>query len=82
VCAACPCPHFFFSTLTSLLNSRGYTTFSYFGQPAIEPTLALPETLARNLRQGYFASVSHVDAQIGRLLQGLHALGEDGACVG
>lgn len=51
---------------------RGYRDFNSAPRPQ-EGTL--PEADARRLRHGYFASVSYVDAQIGRLLDQLDRLG-------
>lgn len=34
-----------------------------------------PDSIARRLRHGYFAAVSYVDAQVGRLLEALEAAG-------
>lgn len=44
----------------------------YYGIPAHGP---LPDTLARKLIHGYYACVSYVDSQIGRLLNELEDLG-------
>jgi arylsulfatase A-like enzyme len=42
----------------------------------------MPEPLARKLKHGYYASVSYVDACLGRLLKGLRSLGlEDDTVV-
>ncbi|MBT3382228.1 MAG: sulfatase [Prolixibacteraceae bacterium] len=38
---------------------------------------AFSDTLSRNLKHGYYASVSYIDAQIGRLLDGLKENGLD-----
>jgi iduronate 2-sulfatase len=35
----------------------------------------IPETLARSLRHGYYACISYVDAQVGRLLEALEEAG-------
>ena len=55
---------------------RGYTDFRDAKHPAEEP---LSETDQRRLKHGYLASVSYVDAQIGRLLDALdeHGLAEN-----
>lgn len=39
--------------------------------------LPFSDTLSRNLKHGYYACVSYIDAQIGRLLEGLKAYGLD-----
>jgi arylsulfatase A-like enzyme len=41
---------------------------SYVGVPAGNP---VPDAFARTLRHGYFACVSYIDAQVGRLLEAL-----------
>ena len=51
---------------------RGYVDFTKAPRPDQGP---VSEAEARLLRHGYFASVSYVDAQIGRLLGGLERLG-------
>jgi arylsulfatase A-like enzyme len=51
---------------------RGYRDFSAAPLPSEGP---VSEAEARLLRHGYFASVSYVDAQIGRLLDELDRLG-------
>jgi arylsulfatase A-like enzyme len=57
--------------INNLRELRGYTDFT----GALHPTLGpLSEADARLLRHGYLASVSYVDAQIGRLLDQLEAL--------
>ena len=38
-------------------------------------TMAVPDSKARELRRGYYAAVSFVDAQVGKLLDGLDSLG-------
>jgi iduronate 2-sulfatase len=50
---------------------RGYRDFARAPRPAEG---ALPEADARRLRHGYLASVSYIDAQIGRLLDELDRL--------
>lgn len=51
---------------------RGYTDFRHVSYP-LEGSLS--EAEARLLRHGYYASVSYIDAQIGRLLDALDTLG-------
>jgi iduronate 2-sulfatase len=45
---------------------------SYSGVPAMRP---FPEAYARKLKHGYYAAVSYVDAQVGRVLAELDRLG-------
>lgn len=58
--------------INTMRELRGYTDFSEIGHPSDGP---LPEADARRLKHGYYASVSYVDAQVGRLLDGLDSLG-------
>ena len=53
---------------------RGYTDFKQMPQPHEG---SISETQSRLLRHGYFASVSYIDAQVGRLLKSLKKLGLD-----
>jgi iduronate 2-sulfatase len=46
---------------------------NYYGIP--KGSENLDDSLARTLKHGYYASVSYIDAQIGRLLQGLENAG-------
>lgn len=48
---------------------------NYAGIP--KGPLPFSDTLSRNLKHGYYACVSYIDAQIGRLLEGLKAYGLD-----
>lgn len=60
--------------INNLRELRGYTDFG----DLVHPTEgSLGEERARQLRHGYFASVSYVDAQIGKLLNALKDLGLD-----
>ena len=60
--------------INNLRELRGYTDF----RDLVHPTEgSLDEERARQLRHGYFASVSYVDAQIGKLLNALEDLGLD-----
>jgi arylsulfatase A-like enzyme len=45
---------------------------SYYGIPQDGP---LPDTIAKNLIHGYYACVSYVDAQIGKVIDALEELG-------
>ncbi len=58
--------------VNTMRELRGYTDFSDAPAPSEGQ---LTETQARLLRHGYFASVSYIDAQIGRLLDELKRLG-------
>ena len=51
---------------------RGYMDFANAPTPFEQP---LSESQQRELRHGYYASVSFVDAQVGRLMAGLDELG-------
>lgn len=64
-------PHMAINTLREL---RGYADFATppVGHPAQGP---LSEADARRLKHGYYASVSYVDALVGRLLDQLDSLG-------
>jgi arylsulfatase A-like enzyme len=48
---------------------------NYYGIP--EGKVAFSDTLNKTLKHGYYACVSYIDAQIGRLLEGLKANGLD-----
>jgi len=60
-------------------NATAFTPYhfgelrNYYGIPKDEALL--PEELSRNLVHGYYACVSYVDAQIGRLMDALDKLG-------
>ena len=58
--------------INNLRELRGYTDFGDIQHPT-DGTLG--EDRIRLLRHGYFASVSYVDAQVGKLLQALDDLG-------
>ncbi len=58
--------------INNLRELRGYTDFKEAQHPAYG---SLSEEQARLLRHGYFASVSYIDAQIGRLLDSLERMG-------
>jgi iduronate 2-sulfatase len=60
------------AAINTLRELRDYEDFKDAPRPDQGP---LTEAQARLLRHGYFASVSYVDAQIGRLLDGLKQLG-------
>jgi arylsulfatase A-like enzyme len=57
--------------INTLRELRGYTDFKVAPRP---DQGSLTEDQARLLRHGYFASVSYIDAQIGRLLDELDRL--------
>jgi iduronate 2-sulfatase len=58
--------------INNLRELRGYTDFNHIGYPH-EGKLTEDET--RLLKHGYLASVSYIDAQVGRLLDTLEELG-------
>jgi arylsulfatase A-like enzyme len=58
--------------INNLRELKGYTDFAQVKHPAEG---SLTEAEARLLKHGYLASVSYVDAQVGRLLQRLEELG-------
>jgi iduronate 2-sulfatase len=60
--------------INNLRELRGYTDFRDLEHPTKG---TLDEERTRLLRHGYFASVSYVDAQVGKLLQALEDLGLD-----
>ena len=60
--------------INNLRELRGYTDFRDIQHPTDG---ILDEERTRLLRHGYFASVSYVDAQVGKLLQALEDLGLD-----
>jgi iduronate 2-sulfatase len=49
---------------------------SYSGVPLLEADGDLPDATARQLIHGYYACVSYIDAQLGKLLDALEASGE------
>ncbi|MGW8281950.1 MAG: sulfatase [Gemmatimonadota bacterium] len=58
--------------INNMRELRGYTDFRHVTHPADG---RLTEQEARRLKHGYLASVSYVDAQVGRLLDALEDLG-------
>ena len=58
--------------LNNMRELRGYTDFTHVKHPF---EASLNEDEARLLRHGYFASVSYVDAQIGKLINCMKTLG-------
>ncbi|MCI0595148.1 MAG: sulfatase, partial [candidate division Zixibacteria bacterium] len=58
--------------INTLRELRGYSDFKETPHPKDGQ---LKEAQTRRLRHGYFASVSYVDAQVGRLLEALERLG-------
>jgi len=65
--------------INNMRELRGYSDFGYVPHPFDG---GLSEDDARRLKHGYYASVSYVDAQVGRLLDALDALGiEDNTVV-
>lgn len=56
-------------TMNSMYELRHYDHFNHIGHPTSGYTI--PDDTARILKQGYYASVSYIDAQVGRLLQTL-----------
>ncbi|MFY0644645.1 MAG: sulfatase [Bacteroidia bacterium] len=60
--------------MNSMYELRGYDGFSHIKHPS---EFQMNEDTARILKQGYYASVSYVDAQFGKVLQRLKELGLD-----
>lgn len=60
-------------TMNSMYELRHYDGFNHIGHPTSGYTI--PDDTARILKQGYYASVSYVDAQIGKLLTSLEDMG-------
>ena len=58
--------------INNMRELRGYTDFSTSPAPS---TALSPRRRPRLLKHGYYASVSYVDAQVGRLLDRLEELG-------
>ena len=58
--------------INNLRELRGYRDFKHITHPQDGP---LSEAEARLLKHGYLASVSYIDAQVGRLLDALDQLG-------
>lgn len=59
-------------TINSMYELRGYSDFSHIKHPT---EYHIPDDKARLLKHGYYASVSYIDACIGRLLGALEELG-------
>ncbi len=59
-------------TMNSMYELRGYDGFGHIKHPT-EYTMS--EDTARILKQGYYASVSYIDAQFGKILAHLEELG-------
>ncbi|MFT5724556.1 MAG: iduronate 2-sulfatase [Bacteroidia bacterium] len=59
-------------TMNSMYELRGYDGFKHIKHPT-EYTMS--EDTARILKQGYYASVSYIDAQFGKILKHLDDLG-------
>lgn len=60
-------------SMNSMYELRGYDGFAHIGHPA--SLFRMSEDTMRILRQGYYASVSYVDAQIGDLIAHMKKLG-------
>ena len=60
-------------TPDAIYHNSGELRFGYAGVPEDE---ILPEDYARNLIHGYYACVSYVDANVGKLMAALEASGE------
>jgi iduronate 2-sulfatase len=58
--------------MNTMYELRGCYDLEHVKDPRIE---LLPEETARNLKHGYYASVSYVDACLGKLLNGLEEMG-------
>ena len=58
--------------INNMRELRGYADFTHVGHPFFD-TLTVAE--ARLLKHGYYASVTYIDAQVGRLLDQLDSLG-------
>lgn len=59
-------------TLNSMYELRHYDGFNHIGHPT--STYRMSEDTVRKLRQGYYASVSYIDALLGDLITHLKAL--------
>jgi len=59
-------------SLNSMYELRGYDGFGHLVHPTVSD---IPDDTARILKHGYYASVSYVDAQFGRVIQHLKDLG-------
>jgi iduronate 2-sulfatase len=60
-------------TMNSMYELRHYDGFNHIGHPT--SGYHIPDDTARILKQGYYASVSYVDAQVGKLLASVEELG-------
>ncbi len=58
--------------INTLRELRGYADFANVGHPGQGP---ISEADARRLKHGYYASISYIDALVGRLLDQLDSLG-------
>jgi iduronate 2-sulfatase len=61
-------------SMNSMYELRGYDGFHHIKHPSV---FSMNEDTARILKAGYYASISYVDAQIGRVLEHLKDLGID-----
>lgn len=59
----------------SVAGKRGGEIRNYFPVPDKNESAEISEEVARDLIHGYYASVSYVDAQIGKVMDGLDELG-------
>lgn len=59
--------------MNSMYELRHYDGFNHIGHPTTD--YHIPDDTARILKHGYYASVSYIDAQVGRLLASLDELG-------
>ena len=59
-------------SMNSMYELRVYDGFSYLKHPSVSN---ISEDTSRILKHGYYASVSYVDAQVGKLIQKLKDLG-------
>jgi iduronate 2-sulfatase len=59
--------------MNSMYELRGYDGFKHIKHPT--SGYHIPDDTARILKQGYYASVSYVDAQVGKLLANLEEMG-------
>ena len=60
-------------TMNSMYELRHYDGFNHIGHPT--SGYKIPDDTARILKHGYYASVSYVDAQVGKLLASLEEMG-------
>ncbi len=56
-------------------GKRGGEIRNYFPVPDKDDPASIPDEVKRSLIHGYYASTSYVDAQIGRVIEGLDELG-------